>query len=157
MHFLVKSNLQMRRGLQSLLLLLLLLLPVLLSSAEDYYALVIRGVDPIDQLLLAKTQINRKTELYRLTAPAPLTVSQYKRLAKLRFAEIHSFSVVGGRLRVRTRTNQEVDALPASIREWAGALAPQLTRAEAQAPRKAAVTVRYTVNGGPEQEWRLGQ
>ena len=32
-----------------------------------------------------------------------------------------------------------------------------LTRAEAQAPEKAAVTVRYTVNGGPEQEWRLGQ
>ena len=32
-----------------------------------------------------------------------------------------------------------------------------LARAEAQAPAKAAVTVRYTINGGPEQEWRLGQ
>ena len=93
-------------------------------AAEEFHALLIRSVNPPDTLVLSKFKINGKTELYRLDRDTPLTASQYKKLPRIRLADVASFLISGGRLQVRTRTNAELQALPSGVKEWPGSASP---------------------------------
>ena len=91
------------------------------SAAPDFYVVIVRSVDPVDYLLVERVQINGRGELTRIVRDGPLTEQQYRNLSSLPLAEVRSFRIEGGRLRVRRRNGDELLAVPRDFRDWSRA------------------------------------
>lgn len=100
------------------ILLALLLAAASTEASSDYYAQVIRSIQPLDQLVLEKFLINGTDVLGRLAGGPQLSKSQYNDLPRLSLSEVYSIRVANGRLLVRTRAGEEVVAVPRNFKPW---------------------------------------